>query len=82
MSERTTPPAPKNMNTATVQEKQVTIGDVVGFKCDVEQYGRITGIGRDGCNKVVLTLQAFGKFSGEYIGGETETTERAEDCWI
>jgi hypothetical protein len=70
------------MQTATVEGKQVTIGDVVGFKCDVEQYGRITAIRRDSCNKEVLTLQAFGTFSGGYIGGETETTEHAEDCWL
>jgi hypothetical protein len=70
------------MNTTTVEGKQVTIGDVVGFKCDIEQYGKITKIERDRYGVVTLTLEAFGQFHGEYIGGKTETTERADDCWI
>jgi hypothetical protein len=76
------PPANHKMNTTTVEGKQVTIGDVVGFKCDIEQYGKITKIERDRYGIVTLTLEAFGEFDGEYIGGQTETTERANDCWI
>ena len=71
------------MTTATVEGKQVTIGDTVGFKSDVEQYGKITAIER--CRfsgKAILTLEAFGEFQGGYIGGQTVTKERAEDCWI
>ena len=55
------------------------VGDVVGFKCDVEQYGTITRIERDGFGNVTLTLEAFGKFTGEYIGGQQVTTERAAE---
>ena len=70
------------MQTAIVEGRQVTIGDVVGFKCDVEQYGEIVAIRDDEWRGVVLTLRASGRFQGEYIGGDTETTKRAEDCWL
>lgn len=68
--------------TATVEGKQVKIGDVVGFKCDVEQYGIITGIKRSFGDEQ-LTLKPCGeRFHGEYIGGDTVTTESANRCWI
>jgi hypothetical protein len=70
------------LSTATVEGKEVKAGDVVGFKCDVEQYGTITKIERDWFGTVTLTLQAFGTFTGEYIGGQQVTTERAADCWL
>lgn len=55
----------------------VKVGDVVGFKCDIEQYGKIIKI--DGER---LTLEASDHFRGEYIHGEKTTTEWARDCWI
>ena len=57
----------------------VNIGDVVEFKYDVEQQGRVV--------KIVLSahldkyLELEGHFVGDYIGGDTKTTQRAEDCW-
>ena len=44
---------------------------------DIEQTGRITHI--DG-NR--LTLENPYGFDGGYIGGQTVTTEMADDCWI
>lgn len=55
----------------------VSIGDYVCFKSDVEQAGRITAINGDR-----LTLESEYGFSGGYIGGETQTVERASDCWV
>ena len=56
------------------------VGDVVMFKSDVEQYGRITKI--DGST---LTLvpdgMRGGKFIGEYIGGDKKTREEAPDVF-
>lgn len=54
----------------------VKVGDYVGFKCDIEQYGRIVEI--DGDN---LTLESAGGFHGDYIGGQTHTVETADRCW-
>jgi hypothetical protein len=62
---------------AQVDGQTVKVGDYVSFKCDIEQSGRITRI--DG-NR--LTLENPYGFDGGYIGGQTVTTELAEDCWI
>jgi len=65
-------------NTATVEGKQVTIGDWVGFKCDIEQYGRIIEI-----RGAVLILSSEGEgFSGDYIGGQLTAEVDIDDCWI
>lgn len=53
------------------------IGQTVGFKSDYEQYGKIIAINGDR-----LTVQNLNGFGGHYIGGRTETTVRAQDCWI
>ena len=67
-----------NTKSTTVEGKVVKVGDVVGFKCDIEQCGRIKDIVYRGRYAyLVLT----GNFSGGYIGGQTETEERADDCW-
>lgn len=55
----------------------VKVGDVVGFKCDVEQYGTITKI-----NGNMLTLEREYGFEGGYIGGQTVTTQDASRCWL
>ena len=70
------------LTTTTVVGKEVKIGDIVGFKCDVEQYGQITGIERDRYGKVILILKASHQFTGEYIGGQQVTKEMADDCWL
>jgi len=57
------------------------IGDWVGFKCDIEQSGRITAIKRNWAGQRVYVLENPNGFIGEYIGGDTTTEELAEDCW-
>jgi hypothetical protein len=66
---------------ATVEGQEVTVGDVVCFKSDIEQSGVITAIKQTYAG-VSLTLESKYGFSGDYIGGETVTTELARDCWI
>jgi hypothetical protein len=62
---------------ARVDGRVVQIGDFVGFKSDIEQYGKIVKI--NGSN---LLLKASSTFSGDYIGGEEFTTVDAANCWI
>jgi uncharacterized protein YkvS len=61
-----------------VEGKIVKVGDVVGFKSDIEQYGRIIKINPNG----TLVLENKNGFDGGYIGGQTVTTEEASRCWI
>ena len=71
------------MNTfAYVSGQKVTIGDSVCFKSDIEQSGTIIGIKANRMGEVCLKLENEYGFSGDYIGGETETVQRAKDCWI
>jgi hypothetical protein len=71
-----------NLNkTATVEGQVVRIGDVVCFKCDIEQSGTIVDIKKTYAG-TSLTLQSEWGFEGGYIGGETVHTELAADCWI
>jgi hypothetical protein len=65
---------------AIVDGHEVTVGDVVGFKCDIEQSGVITAIKKTPYG-VSLTLENKHGFSGDYIGGDTVTTEMVGDCW-
>jgi hypothetical protein len=67
---------------ATVDGQEVKLGDVVGFKSDIEQYGEIVAMRRNLGGHWVLTLENTNGFSGDYIGGETQTQELAQDCWI
>jgi hypothetical protein len=66
---------------ATVDGQTVRIGDSVCFKSDVEQSGRIVDIKKT-YSGVSLTLESQYGFHGDYIGGDTITTELARDCWI
>jgi hypothetical protein len=54
------------------------VGDVVGFKSDVEQYGKVIKI-----QGQVLTLEPVGceGFQGAYISGQESTTQQADRCW-
>ncbi len=70
------------MNQAQVDGTTVKIGDYVGFKCDIEQSGKIVAIKRNMYNNVELTLEDEDGFHGDYIGGSTRTTELASDCWV
>jgi len=67
---------------AIVEGVEVKVGDHVGFKCDIEQGGKIIAINRGRHGGVQLTLENEYGFSGEYIGGQTITTELASDCWV
>jgi hypothetical protein len=66
---------------ATVEGQTVNIGDWVGFKSDIEQSGKIVAIKQTYAG-TSLTLENTSGFSGDYIGGETITTQLARDCWI
>jgi hypothetical protein len=66
---------------ATVEGQTVNIGDWVGFKSDIEQSGKIVDI-KSSYMGVSLILENQSGFSGDYIGGETITTQLARDCWI
>jgi len=69
------------MTTATVDGQTIQIGDYVGFKSDIEQSGKIVEIKRTYAG-VSLVLENLNGFSGDYIGGETITTQLARDCWL
>jgi len=71
------------MKTALVDGQEVTVGDVVNFKCDIEQSGKIVEIKQSYTGKaLVLESISPSGFHGDYIGGETITTELARDCWL
>lgn len=68
---------------AIVDGQTVNIGDVVCFKSDYEQSGKIVAIkpapwGRG----KVLVLENPNGFGGDYLRYVTRTEESAEDCWL
>ncbi len=67
--------------TTKVGGKTVKVGDTVGFKSDVEQYGEIVGI-QKGTFCVELVLEDKAGFVGDYIGGQTSVTIPASDAWL
>ena len=60
------------------------VGDVVCFKSDYEQSGRIVKITQSIMGSKVLVLEALSDegFGGDYIGGQERTQELASDCWL
>ena len=68
---------------ATVDGQTVQVGDVVNFKCDIEQSGKIVEIKQSYSGKalVLASISPMG-FHGDYIGGQEITTELARDCWL
>ena len=66
---------------ALVDGQEVTVGDVVCFKSDIEQSGVIVEIKQSYSGKALVLENKYG-FHGDYIGGETVHTELARDCWI
>lgn len=71
------------MLSAQVEGQVVKVGDWVGFKSDIEQSGRIISISKSKySNNTELTLRNDNGFEGDYIGGNTITTEMARDCWV
>jgi hypothetical protein len=69
------------MKTALVEGQEVTVGDYVSFKCDIEQSGQIVEIKQSYTGRALVLENKHG-FSGDYIGGETITTQLARDCWL
>ena len=49
------------------------VGQVVGFKSDVEQYGTIVEVREDRYNATEYKVKASDRFHGEYIGGQEYT---------
>jgi len=87
-TERGNPAKEIEMQETTVRDgRTIKVGDYVEFKSDVEQVGRVVEIvapnsGRGGYNlDVMLVVEDPDGFDGEYIGGDTRTTLRAEDCF-
>jgi len=74
----------KVKNFRTNKSQTVKVGDVVGFKSDHEQYGRITKIVRSKSfmGGYDLHLNNPNGFSGDYLRYATDTVEHADDCWI
>ena len=68
------------MKTCMVHDVEVKVGDNVAFKSDIEQWARIIEIKKTYMG-VALVLENIHGFSGDYIGGETITTQLARDCW-
>lgn len=66
---------------AIVEGQTVGIGDVVCFKCDIEQSGTVVDIKKTYMG-TSLVLQSDYGFEGGYIGGDTVHTELASDCWL
>jgi hypothetical protein len=60
--------------------KMVAVGDVVGFKDDIEQSGQIIEI-KEGQSGYRLVLENEWGFEGEFLEGETVVTVYAHDCW-
>lgn len=67
---------------AYVDGQGVGIGDWVSFKSDIEQSGQIVKIRKTMFGSTELVLENLCGFSGDYIGGQTQTTARAVDCWL
>jgi hypothetical protein len=61
-----------------IDGKKTKVGDIVYFKSDIEQCGKVTALCGDGS----LDLTRDGDyFSGDYIGHQTEHNVDADDCW-
>lgn len=67
---------------ALVDGQKVKVGDYVCFKSDYEQCGKIVNIKFDMFDNCVLVLENEDEFGGDYIGGQTRTQQRAQDCWV
>jgi len=68
-------------NDETNKYEVVTIGDYVGFKADIEQYGEIVNIEGSGKNAVLYLVDEDG-FPGDYLRYDKETSMEARRCWI
>ena len=59
----------------------VSVGDVVGFKDDIEQSGTVVAIEKRRYTIVLVIENGWG-FSGEYLQGETIARKDLCDCWL
>ena len=58
-----------------------SVGDVVEFKCDVEQCGTIKRIDRRPYGGFDLIVTDEFGFAGDYIGGQTVATISADEAF-
>ena len=60
------------------------VGDIVCFKSDYEQCGRVVAIKKSLMGSKVLVLESTNDegFGGDYLNGSTITQELASDCWV
>jgi hypothetical protein len=72
----------REMQSTVIEGQRVRVGDWVNFKSDLEQYGQIREIRRGILGGVDLVLENPGGFTGDYIGRQTRTVQRALDCWL
>ena len=59
----------------TFEQRSIKIGDRVEFKSDVEQVGYVKEI-----RGAFVVLE--GNFHGDYIGGQTETTQSINRVYL
>ena len=70
----------KALNSIKINGSIIKLGDVVEFKCDIEQCGTVKKIIRRSYGYDLVVTDEFG-FSGDYIGGQTEATIAADEAW-
>lgn len=60
------------------------VGDIVCFKSDIEQSGKIVKVMQSVMGSRVFVLESTRDegFSGDYIGGQERTQVMASDCWV
>ena len=59
------------------EEFEVNVGVWVGFKCDIEQCGKVKQIQSWGA----LIVENKNGFDGDYIGGDTEALVGFDEVW-
>mgnify|MGYP003121790002 CR=1 FL=1 len=62
------------MTARDAEGTEIKVGDIVEFKADIEQVGKVVKIDSYGG----LVIENENGFIGEYIGGDTRTTENAD----
>ena len=58
------------------EEIEIELGDMVGFKTDIEQYGEVISLSR-----TYVVVENKGGFCGDYIGGDTIAHVPTDDIW-
>ncbi len=66
----------------TIEGKIMKVGDVVGFKCDTEQYAPIQKITRSAFGGVFVTVIAETYDEDGYSEDASNIDISASDCWI